>query len=187
MKRKALLLGCGHNHDKRMSFGPSTVEGQDWGDGSPGESFKNYDLTLHDHDLNVDAHSRHNLNILPYPWADEEFDEIHAYEVLEHCGSQGDAEFFFGQFNELYRILKPGGYLCLTVPMWNSEEAWAAPDHKRVLPPTAFSFLTERYYENVGKPMYGDYRHLLKEHYWEPLGKSETETHLHVVLHKPSK
>lgn len=182
---KVLLLGCGHEHGKRIAFGPETGAGYDYGPGSPETTFDNDELILHDQDIRLNPHSTHDLNILPYPWADEEFDEVHAYEVLEHTGSQGDAEFFFGQFNELWRIIKPNGYLCFTVPMWNIEEAWAVPDHKRVLPPNIFSFLTEDYYKNVGKPGFGDYRHLLKGCYWKAIGSHEDDYHFHGVLHKP--
>src|SRR5271170_4326810 len=37
------------------------------------------------------------------------FDEIHAYEVLEHLGRQGYQEDFFNTFFNLYRALVPDG------------------------------------------------------------------------------
>lgn len=138
---------------------------------------------MHDKDPDLGKHSTHNLNDLPYPWKDNEFDEIHAYEVLEHCGRQGDGDFFFGQFNEFWRILKPGGFMMISVPMWDAEVAWGVPDHCRVLPPGIFAYLTADYYENVGKPGFGDYRKYLKG-YWTAFGKSEGDEQLHVVLRK---
>jgi len=184
--KKVLLIGCGNSHDKRITFGPSTDPELDWGEGSLEKSFDNADLVLHDFSPDLDSVDYNNdLNMLPYPWLDEEFDEIHAYEVLEHCGRQGDGDFFFAQFNEFWRITKPGGYMCISVPMWDAEVAWAVPDHCRVMPPGMFGFLTKEYYEDVGKPGYGDYRHLLKGCYWQTIGKDESEEQLHVVLHKP--
>lgn len=182
MKKQILLVGCGNSHDKRIRFG----EGR-WGEGSPESSFDHADLWLHDRSPDLHGKTAYNfdLNDLPYPLSDEQFDEIHAYEVLEHCGRQGDGDFFFAQFNEFWRALKPGGYMCLSVPMWDAEVAWGVPDHCRVLPPGMFGFLTAEYYENVGTPGYGDYRHLLKGCYWETIGKDESEEQLHVVLLKP--
>ena len=185
MTKRILLLGCGNAHDKRVWFGPNTREGEpDIGPGSPETDFSHADLVLHDIDPEVGRDSNHDLNELPYPWRDKEFDEIHAYEVLEHCGRQGDGEFFFGQFNELHRTLKDGGYLMLSVPMWDAEVAWGVPDHIRVLPPGIFGFLTAEYYENIGRPGYGDYRRFLKGRYWDAIGKEETAEQLHVVLRK---
>jgi SAM-dependent methyltransferase len=191
LKQDVLLLGCGNMHDKRVVFSPEP-EYQDYlGTGSPWDNFDQYArLHLHDRDpavieeFDIPAHNTCDLNELPYPWSDEQFDEIHAYEVLEHCGRQGDGDFFFGQFNEFWRILKPGGYFCLSVPMWDAEVAWGVPDHKRVLPQGIFGFLTKDYYDNIGKPGYGDYRHMLKGRYWIAVAKHETEEQLNVVLRK---
>lgn len=185
LKQEVLLLGCGNMHDKRIKF---TGDDDLIGPGSPYVAFEDYaNLTLSDFDEKICEKyggEYADLEYFPYPWSDEQFDEIHAYEVLEHCGSQGDGEFFFAQFNELWRILKPGGYLMFSVPMWDAEVAWGVPDHKRVLPPGIFGFLTEDYYKDVGKPGYGDYRHLIKGCYWIAVAKHETEEQLNVVLRK---
>jgi predicted SAM-dependent methyltransferase len=58
----------------------------------------------------------HDMNKLPLPFDNDTFDEIHAYEVLEHVGKQGDYIFFFAQFSDLYRILKPNGLLVAMSP-----------------------------------------------------------------------
>lgn len=184
LKLDVLLLGCGNSHDKRMQFEDEGFRGSPWA------KFEDYsNLTLSDVDPEIcekyDA-TYADLDTFPYPWEDESFDEIHAYEVLEHTGSLGDGDFFFAQFNEFWRMLRPGGYMMISVPMWDAEVAWAAPDHKRVLPPGMFGYLTEEYYDNIGKPGYGDYRSYLQDRYWVTLGKHETEEQLHVVLRKPS-
>ena len=52
----------------------------------------------------------HDLNITPYPFEENEFDEIQAFHVLEHLDNP------FGIMKELHRIIKPGGLLHLKVP-----------------------------------------------------------------------
>lgn len=101
-----------------------------------------------------------DLNNTPMPFEDGEFDEIHAYEVLEHCGKQGDWEFFFEQFDEFHRILKKDGMIYITVPYWSGIWAWGDPGHTRVLNEGTFSFLERERYEETGPRT--DYRRWYK-------------------------
>jgi hypothetical protein len=89
-------------------------------------------------------------------------DEIHAYEVLEHCGSQGDYKFFFRQFSDFWRVLKPGGVLLGTVPLPTSVWAWGDPSHTRVIPKESFTFLVQPSYSQVGKTAMSDFRSIYK-------------------------
>lgn len=74
------------------------------------------------------------------------FDEVHAYEVLEHLGSQGDERAFFAHFSEIWRILKPGGHLLATCPSRYSEWLWGDPSHKRAILPATLIFLNQTEY-----------------------------------------
>jgi SAM-dependent methyltransferase len=101
----------------------------------------------------------HDLTVLPLPFADDTFDEIHAYEVLEHTGQQGDWRFFFAQFSEFWRILKPGGVLLGTSPAPASNWVWGDPGHTRVISPEAVTFLVQpQYTAQVGITPMTDYR-----------------------------
>jgi SAM-dependent methyltransferase len=66
--------------------------------------------------INLDFHSHvspdveHDLNVFPYPFADNSFELIEAFHILEHL----DKPFLVMQ--ELHRILKPGGILHIKVP-----------------------------------------------------------------------
>lgn len=178
---KALILGCGYSRDKRMKFEASKTIGK----GSPDVDFRKYDLVAHDINPKVKPDIIHDLEEFPYPWDDEEFDEIHAYEVLEHTGTQGDGEFFFKQMNELWRILKVGGYLMITVPSWDSLEQWAIPDHKRALPPQLFHFCSRDYVmKNRRKAMHGDYSEQLGPMNFIMVGVEEEKEHTGIVLRK---
>lgn len=176
--KRYLLIGAGSEHGKRIAFGASEQNGQ----GSPERDFKGGELVTLDVDPDLKPDVVHNLDVLPYPFATDEFDEIHAYEVLEHCGTQGDGAFFFGQFAEFWRILKPGGYFMASVPMWDSPQAWGVPDHRRCLPANIFGFLNQDYYKNLGKPGYADYRKWLGTTNFRCVGADEGKDNLHVVL-----
>ena len=142
---KELLIGCGHSREKRLGIG-----GKEW------QNLVTLDMSAH---VNPDV--VHDLEVLPYPFADEEFDEIHAYEVLEHCGSQGDYQFFFAQFREFDRILKPGGIVCITCPNWGGRWAWGDPGHKRILGFEQFIYLDKSVYQDGAKTTsMTDYSHL---------------------------
>jgi SAM-dependent methyltransferase len=71
------------------------------------------------------------------------FDEVHAYEVLEHIGTQGDAVAFFDIFRLIHRILVPGGFLFATVPSRHSPWAWGDPSHRRVIQQESLVFLDQ--------------------------------------------
>jgi SAM-dependent methyltransferase len=159
---RQLLIGAGNSRVKKMVH-----------ELTPGKEFD--ELVTMDIDPNCGADVIHNLDHLPYEFfEDGYFDEIHAYEVLEHCGTQGDENFFFEQFNEFHRILKPGGVFCASVPNYKSVWAFGDPGHKRVLPPTVFNFLAEAFYDQLGKTACADYRHLIKG-YWNLIGIDEGE------------
>lgn len=140
-----LLIGCGNSRQKRI-----VVKGRP-------ESFQ--ELVTLDSDPFCKPTHLHDLNDLPLPFPSNTFDEIHAYEVLEHVGRQGDYRSFFGLFQELWRILKPGGLLCATTPAWNSIWAWSDPGHTRIISHGSLVFLSQAEYERqVGKTPMTDYR-----------------------------
>lgn len=101
----------------------------------------------------------HDLTVRPLPFANDTFDEIHFYEVLEHLGQQGDYRAFFDEWSEWWRILKPGGVVCGTSPAAASPWAWGDPGHTRLVTPESFVFLRQPNYEaQVGRTAMTDYR-----------------------------
>lgn len=131
----------------------------------------------------------HDLEVLPYPFADDAFDELHAYEVLEHLGRQGDWRAFFAQFSEMWRILKPGGALAVTCPSWRSQWAWGDPSHTRVITVGTLSFLSQaEYTKQVGITTMSDFRFCYKADFQGEWAK-ETTDELRFVLRavKPSR
>lgn len=68
-----------------------------------------------------------NLDLFPWPFADEAFELIIAHDILEHVD---DA---FGFMQECWRILVPYGEMKVRMPNWAhpSGQGYRAMDHKR--------------------------------------------------------
>lgn len=170
-RKRYLLIGCGNDRSRRIRVGDQS------------NNFDDGDLVTLDLDPRTQADLQWDLNHLPYTFAcDDEYDEIHAYEVLEHCGRQGDWRFFFAQFQEFWRILKPGGLLVASCPMWDSPWAWGDPGHTRVVSRQSLTFLSQREYEvQIGKTGMTDYRHCYSGDF-EIVGVQEAEHNFGFVL-----
>jgi SAM-dependent methyltransferase len=131
MKRE-LLIGCGPSRIKKVGLEEVAT---DWSN-----------LTTLDMDPYCEPDVVHDLNIFPYPFSDNTFNEIHAYEVLEHLGSLGDYKFFFKQFEEIWRILKPDGVFIGMVPGPKSPWIFGDPGHTRIIQPEMIQFLDQDFY-----------------------------------------
>jgi SAM-dependent methyltransferase len=67
----------------------------------------------------------HDLESLPLPFADEEFDEILCQDVLEHLE-------YIPLLRELHRLLRRGGRITIRVPHFTSRNNYVDPTHKRL-------------------------------------------------------
>lgn len=165
-----LLLGCGADRKKRIA-----VKGKpDWA----------HLITL-DIEPNHNPDIVHDLNTRPLPFDDNQFDEIHAYETLEHIGQQGDWRGFFEEWNEYYRILKPSGYFCGTCPRYDNVWAWADPGHTRLIAPQTLIFLSQAAYaERVGSTSMSDYRSVYRGDFviiWQEMGETSASFVLQAI------
>jgi hypothetical protein len=164
MKRE-LLLGCGFSREKRMGW--------------PVDSWTKEFENLYTLDNNPQCESDLLCDLSVYDWTcipftekahdcllnDDRIDtnffhEIHAYEVLEHLGRQGDITSFFDTFHNIYRILVPDGLVFATCPSRYSGWLWGDPGHTRVIIPETLSFLDQTNYEECGRTTRSDYRAL---------------------------
>jgi hypothetical protein len=144
-----LLIGCGNSRQKKLS-----VKGRnEWSD-----------LVT----LDIDPDCTPNLlgdasdpNYLDATFRENFFDEVHAYDVMEHFGKQGDWRYFFRHWTALWRILKPDGLFFGISPDSASRWAWGDPGHSRVIAPESLVYLSQaEYVKQIGNNPMTDYRHI---------------------------
>jgi SAM-dependent methyltransferase len=80
----------------------------------------NHDRIIHRPEIDV----AHDLNELPWPWDDEAFDKVLAIAVLEHLRLN-----LVESFNEIWRLLRPGGVLYVKLPHWKHDNSYIDPTH----------------------------------------------------------
>jgi hypothetical protein len=171
-----LLIGCGSRRDKLIKLQGSTGE---W-----------HDLTTLDFNADHKPDVVWNLNKRPLPLDDETFDEIHAYEVLEHLGNGiGDYLSWFEEWSEWWRLLKPGGVVCGTSPSLTSRWLFGDPSHCRVVSPESLTFLIQpEYTKQIGKTPISDFRFCYKADFEVKFANDNGETFSFVVeAVKPSR
>jgi SAM-dependent methyltransferase len=96
-----------------------------------------------------DVNVVHDLLSFPYPFSSNCADEIYLNHVVEHF----DLEHILLILKEVYRILKPGGMLCIRVPHVFSVAAWEDPTHKKFFTFNSFHFFdiqaVKSYYKSI--------------------------------------
>lgn len=173
-KQRSLLIGCGNNHAKQVQYNGVA----EW----TGELVK-MDINPNcGADILFDMELVAVGNQMPFP--DDTFDEIGAYNTMEHWGRQGDFRGWFHECGEYWRILKPGGLMSILVPI--GQDALADPGHTRFFQRNWFGFLSQAFYEGNDqlKTCYTDYRWLWKLNFDVLYMQEHGGHHLAVVLRK---
>lgn len=93
--------------------------------------------------VNVDITDRthpdvvHDLNRCPWPFADNQFTEVRAYDVLEHLDNVLSA------MEEIHRVSRAGATVHITVPHFSSSNAFTDPTHKQYFSYFSMDYFTE--------------------------------------------
>lgn len=95
---KRLNLGCGKNHSIP-------------------------DAVTVDINPQIGADVIHDINISPWPFIDNTFEEIYCYDALEHLDN------IVHVMEEIHRISKPGAKVFITTPHFSSRNAFTDPTH----------------------------------------------------------
>lgn len=98
---------------------------------APLEGATNHDLSKHSPHVDI----AHDLDSMPWPWADGVFDRIVAADVFEHLKSEVSE-----WLDECHRILAAGGALEIRVPHYRHENAFTDPTHRRFFTQHTFDY-----------------------------------------------
>jgi SAM-dependent methyltransferase len=79
----------------------------------------------------------HDLDDLPYPFADDEFDEVIGRHVIEHVRDP------MAVMSELHRITRAGGLVKLVAPHWTNPDFATDLTHRNHLNSYSFRNLTD--------------------------------------------
>ena len=109
----------------------------------------------------------HDLGVFPYPFDDNEFDEVISRHVLEHVPDP------MGFITELHRITRAGGRIKLVAPHYSNPD-WATDlTHRNHLSSYSFNCFVEGH---INFPFYTDVRlrpvrvHVSLANLWRALG-----------------
>lgn len=75
-----------------------------------------------DPESNADVH--HNLEKLPWPFPDNQFDRVVCSHILEHLSDPVNT------LHEVHRICRPGAHIEIVTPHYSSLDSWNDPSHK---------------------------------------------------------
>lgn len=161
--QRSLLIGCGNSREKKVF-----LKSQEWA-GKLTTVDMNPDCGA---DIVMDltrifnsVHPEQCTLGRQLPFEEETFDEIGAYDCLEHWGNQGDWRSWFAEMAEYHRVLKPGGTMGIIVPV--GEDALADPGHTRFFGMNHFRMLSQQWYHDaLAKGMQvTDYRWYWRENF----------------------
>jgi hypothetical protein len=111
LQRDSLNLGCGRKHL------PGAV---------------NLDITS-----TTDPDIVHDLNMRPWPFPDNHFREIHAYDVIEHLDD------VIGTMEEVHRICRSNAMVRIAVPHFSCCNAFTDPTHRHLFTSASFDYFTD--------------------------------------------
>lgn len=77
---------------------------------------------------------QHDLERFPWPFADKYFDNVYAYDIIEHLTD------VVKTMEEIDRILKPGGRVEIRTCAWDKKQSYDDPTHRHWFTLNSFDF-----------------------------------------------
>jgi SAM-dependent methyltransferase len=78
----------------------------------------------------------HDIETVPWPLEANQFDEVYANDVIEHCLD------VVVVLNEIHRVCKPGAVLKITTPHFSSSNSYTDPTHRYHFGYFSFDYFT---------------------------------------------
>jgi len=78
----------------------------------------------------------HDLDQRPWPFRDDEFGEVLAYDVIEHLQD------VVATLEEIHRVAREGAIVRITVPHFSSANAYTDPTHRHQFGWSSFHYFT---------------------------------------------
>jgi predicted SAM-dependent methyltransferase len=82
-----------------------------------------------------------DLEVLPWPWADNSVEAVMLSHTLEHLGAATDI--YLGIFRELYRVCRPGATITVVVPHPRHDHFLNDPTHVRAVTPAGLEMFSQ--------------------------------------------
>lgn len=92
----------------------------------------------------------HDIEKLPLPFSDGEFNEIFCQDILEHVS-------YVPVLRDLYRTLKKGGRILIRVPHFTSKNFYLDPTHRHAFSINTFDFFVRGTEFWNDRPYYFDF------------------------------
>lgn len=81
----------------------------------------------------------HDLNVYPWPFADDSVEEAFSSHFVEHVGC------LMKFMNECQRIMKQGAKLTILAPYYSSMRCWQDPTHVRAISEASFLYYNKEW------------------------------------------
>jgi predicted SAM-dependent methyltransferase len=103
-----------------------------------------------------------NLNIYPWPWKNNEFNEILAEDIIEHLIDT------ISFMDECHRILEKNGKLIIRTPSYDAKFAWSDPTHVKTFTIDSWDFFDP-------STEYGRYNLHITDNKWKIIKKEKSD------------
>jgi SAM-dependent methyltransferase len=107
-------------------------------------SGKRYDAEAVNLDITSDTRPDvvHNLEQIPWPFPDNRFTRVEAFDVIEHLSDP------LAAMGEIHRITKPGGRVQIALPHFSSSNAFTDLTHRSYFGYFSFDYVTGEHHHD---------------------------------------